>query len=107
MSIVKRSVIILCMLFATVLLAVPAMAGWGAGWSSGSVNGSGTVTGLKNAQKNGATVIATIGGYGSAVSNNHFTTSGNIPGIVWCGNPGANNQVVRGVNPVTLDAFEG
>jgi hypothetical protein len=102
MGTAKRWAIALCMLFLTVLITVPVMAGWGAGWGSGSVIGFGTVTGLKNAQKDGALVTATIGAYGSALSNNSFATAGNIPGIVWCGNPGSNTQVAPGVNPVTL-----
>jgi hypothetical protein len=63
----------------------------------------GTVTGLKNAQKNGATVRATIGSYGATVSNGAFTSSNGMPGIVWCGNPGPNNRIVPGVNPVVLN----
>jgi hypothetical protein len=94
--------IVLFSLLIIVLVVAPTMAGWGAGWGSGSVVAFGTVTGLKNAQKNGATVIATVGAYGSRPSGNQFTGGTTMPGIVWCGNPGAKNQVAPGVNPVYL-----
>lgn len=96
----KRLAIVFCSLLVTILITVPAIAGWGADWGTGSVIGSGTVTGLKNAKKNGALVTATIGAYGAAIVNNAISTTGNIPGIVWCSNPGGN--VSPGVNPVTL-----
>jgi hypothetical protein len=102
MSTSKHLLIALCILLATIVFTIPVMAGWGAGWGTGSVVGFGTVTGLKNAQKDGALVKATIGTYGAALSNGGSSSSGNIPGIVWCSNPGTNNQVAPGVNPVTL-----
>jgi len=98
----KKAWVVLFSLLAIVLVVAPTMAGWGAGWGSGSVIANGTVTGLKNAQKNGATVIATVGAYGSRPSGNLFTGGTTMPGIVWCGNPGAKNQVAPGVNPVFL-----
>jgi hypothetical protein len=99
MSIVRRLTILLCV-FATILFAAPALAGWGAGWGTGSVIGTGTVTGLKNAKQNGATVTATIGAYGAAVVNNQLATGGSIAGIVWCQNQGGN--VAPGVNSVNF-----
>jgi len=100
MTTAKRAAILLCILLTTIFVAVPATASWGAGWGTGSVIGSGTVTNLKNAQKNGALVKATIGAFGAPIVNNTIGTTGNIPGIVWCQNQGGN--LSPGVNPVTL-----
>ncbi|MCC7448085.1 MAG: hypothetical protein IT324_11755 [Anaerolineae bacterium] len=98
----RKTWVVLFTLLAIVLVVAPTMAGWGAGWGSGSVIAFGTVTGLKNAQKNGATVIATVGAYGSRPHGNLFYGGTSMPGIVWCGNPGAKNQIAQGVNPVIL-----
>ncbi len=97
----RRYLVPLIVIAAFIFVVAPASAAWGAHWGSGSVIGEGTVTGLKNAQKNGATVLATISAYGATLSNGTFSGSGGMPGVVWCGNPGSNN-VVPGVNPVTL-----
>jgi hypothetical protein len=48
--------------------------------------------------------LATISSYGAIVSNGIFTGSAGIPGVVWCGNPGANNVIVPGINPVVLNS---
>lgn len=98
----KRLLLLLLVVASTLIIMQPVSAGWGAGWTSGSVIGSGTVTGLKNARKNGATVLATIGAYGTPLVNNAFSGTGNLPGIVYCGNPGTNNNPAPGINPVTL-----
>src|SRR5258706_16116058 len=97
----RRYLVPLIVIAAFIFVVAPASAAWGAHWGSGSVIGEGTVTGLKNAQKNGATVLATISAYGATLSNGTFTGPGGLPGVVWCVNPGS-NHVVPGVNPVTL-----
>ncbi len=91
---------VILILVLVIVSAVPTSAAWGANWGTGSVISNGTVTGLKNAQKNGALVVATVGPYGATLVNGVFTGSGGLPGIVYCGNPGTNTKVVQGVNPV-------
>jgi hypothetical protein len=103
MRFIKRASIFVAVLM-LVLVVSPALGAWGAGWTTGSVIAAGTVTGLKNAQKNGATVKVTVAAYGTPLVNNAYTSSGNIPGIVFCGNPGANNNPAPGVNPVVFTA---
>ena len=100
----RRFFVLLITTLAFLFFVSPALGGWGANWGSGTVIGYGTVTGLKNARKNGATVRATVSSYGAVVSNGQFVGTGSIPGIVWCGNPGANNKLAPGVNPVVLNS---